>query len=155
MKTIFKAIILTCFTLFPALSLAKSFNQCIVETQNKHLIEQQAEIKECFNSYKNTLGSDNCFAQIRKLKVASQSPNLSENLRTICFYEASIFQNLKTCALRAGEFKNADGHDEAVFQCYKEFQEKITLKECLDLSKKLIYPAKQAHLKQHCFNNYN
>lgn len=155
MNKIWKTLTVACLALLPALSFAKSFNQCISDTQYKHLIERQEDVKDCFVRFKNTLGSDNCFLQIRKLKVASQSEILSENLKAICFYDASIFQNIQTCARRAGEFKNADNHDEAIFQCYRDFQDKISQKDCLTLSKKLIYPSKQDYLRQHCASNYN
>lgn len=117
-------------------------------------MERDESIQACFKTHKAFLGSDNCFNQVRNLREAQQSANLSESLKFICFYEASIFQNIKTCLIRADEFKNADNHDEAVFHCYKQFQDKLTKKECNDTAKKLIYPAKKDYLLQHCANNY-
>jgi hypothetical protein len=133
----------------------KNLNQCLIETNNQHRIERDENIQACFKKHKAFIGSDACYAQIKKIKAADQSVILKENLKYICFYEASIFQNMNTCMVRAAEFADGEIHDEAIFDCYKQFQDKMNKRLCIQTSAKLIYPAKKAHLLQHCYNTYN
>ncbi|MBC7742682.1 MAG: hypothetical protein H7061_10820 [Bdellovibrionaceae bacterium] len=153
MNIIVQSLILLVLMLSSASSLAKSFSQCISGANTLHRLEREDTLLACFQSHKNFLGSDECFNQISKLKVAQRSGILSEKLKGICFYEASIFQNDKLCLKRADEFQNGENHDEAVFDCYKQFQDKLSQKACVEISNKLIYPAKRNHLYQHCMNN--
>ena len=132
--------------------MAKSFSQCISTANNQARLEREDALVECFKLHKAFIGSDNCFKQIHYLKAAQKSENLSEKLKSICFYEASIFQNSKLCSARASEFKDADTHDEAIFDCFMQFQDKINQKNCIELSSKLIYPAKKDYLLAHCQN---
>lgn len=134
---------------------AKSLDQCLKATFVQHRIERDENTLACFKQQKAFIGSDACFTKVRQIKAAQQSSNLSETLKQFCFYEASIFQSMKTCLLRSSEFSYADNHDEAVFDCYKQFQDRLTKKQCIEASNKLIYPAKKSHLLQQCYNNHN
>ena len=131
---------------------AKDIAGCLKETQNLHRLDRDEKTLACFNKHKAFIGSDNCFQQIRNSKAAKQSQNLQENLKQICFYEASIFQKIDNCMIRAAEFKNAENHDNAIFYCVRQFSEKLNKTKCLSASRSLIYPAKQAHLAQQCDN---
>ena len=140
--------------LFSALSAsARSFSQCVSLNSSLPQFEQEEALVDCFETNKSNLSSGSCYAAIHKIKAAQKSATLNERLKTICFYDVSLFKNDKLCMARASEFSIAENHDEALFECFNQFQESMNQKSCLEMSSKLIYPAKKEHLRQHCLNN--
>lgn len=77
---------------------------------------------------------------------------MSEEINSICFYETTPAKDMNSCLAETKKFKNATNHDEAVFYCYQQFQDKLTAKDCLKTADQLIYPLKKEYLRQHCHN---
>jgi hypothetical protein len=152
MNVISKFLILLALVFGSSGSYARSFSQCVSSANNQHRFEREESLVDCFQQFKGLLGSDNCYAQIKKLKSVQRSERLSEQLKMICFYDASIFQSAPHCLARAVEFGDADSHDEAIFECFNQFQEKLNRKSCIEMSSKLIYPSKKDYLLQHCLD---
>lgn len=137
-------------------SFASPTEQCLSQIGSKHhIIESDELILSCFNKYKSTVGSKSCFQLANNFNKIKKTYLLSEKIKTICFYEASIFQNISSCLLKTKEFKNADNRDEAVFDCYRQFHNTLNEEQCLKATKYLTYPAKKDYLLQQCYYNIN
>lgn len=133
---------------------ASPIEQCLSQISSKHhIIESEDLILSCFNKYKDSIGSNLCFQLANKSKKIKKSFSLTEKIKSICFYESSIFQNISSCLLKTKEFKNAESRDESVFDCYRQFQSSLTQQQCFTVVPYLTYPSKKEYMQQQCYNN--
>ncbi len=112
----------------------------------KCLASASETTKTCAEKYIKNLNMNNCFKECEKLK----SDLSKENLKQFCFFEVSEFSEVNTCLSAANKFTVAINHDEAVFECVRQFQSELNPTKCLLISKKMRYPEKAQHLSQHC-----
>ena len=130
---------------------ATTLDTCLaVAAKNDHRLNRFDSTLDCFQKSKNVINSDSCFAAVQNLKSGQTSIELNERLRSYCFYDASQFKNVKSCLSKTAAFQLAINHDEAVFECYNQFQENLNQKQCLKISDLLKYPAKKEYLESHC-----
>lgn len=135
--------------------LAGPLEACLSEAQRKTLIiDQKQAVEYCFQTQVKMISKNKCFAAAQLNVLAKKNTDLLETLSTVCFYQGEDFTSVKACLDKAGRFKIADNHDEAVFECYRQFQSVVSQKQCIEISRKLIYPGKKNYLLSHCQNNY-
>lgn len=115
-------------------------------TLEKCLSTQTENTKSCAEKNIKNLTLSRCFAESEKIK----SDLSRENLRQFCFYEVSEFPSLKTCLSSAVQMSVAIHHDDAVFECVRQFQSIMDLSLCRKISKKMKYPEKSEHLVRKC-----
>ncbi len=133
---------------------AEELSQCLGSiTTHEHRLEKEEAIRLCFNKFKSVISQENCFIYLAKKVPRLASTKLIEDIKSICFYETTSAKDIGSCMNNTKKFKSSSDHDEAVFYCYQQFQEKIGEKECLKIAEKLIYPLKKNYLIQHCLNN--
>ena len=133
---------------------ATSIELCLASAKKKtHVIDQHSAIEDCFQENLNQLTLQKCFSLVKEIDKNKKFYDLGETLNTMCFYSTSPFNSIKSCIAGTSKFKTADSHDEAVFDCYRQFQTELSQKQCIEVSRKLIYPAKKDYLFQHCQNN--
>lgn len=102
--------------------------------------------KQCSEKFIKNLTLSTCFTEADALRS-----NLSkENLKQFCFYEVSEFPTLKSCLSASQKMNIAINHDEAIFECVRQFQDQIDLQLCYKIARKLLYPEKIQHLKRKC-----
>jgi hypothetical protein len=102
--------------------------------------------KTCAEKNIKNLTLNNCFNEAENLKS-----NLSkENLKQFCFYQVSEFPTLSTCLNSTEKMTIALNHDEAVFECVRQFQDRISESQCRKISVKLKYSEKSQHLNRLC-----
>lgn len=136
------------------MALAGEIESCLEQAQKvPYKIDREKRIESCFRFNKAKVSHQRCFNLAAQANDPKKSLDLAETLSSICFYEISDFKELKSCTQAAATFQIADNHDEAVFDCYRQFQSQITKKQCLELSRQLTYPLKRDYLLQHCQNN--
>ncbi len=146
-------IIFCSFIFMSYLGNATTLDLCLATAaKNDHRLNRFDATLECFQKSKSSIGSDSCFTAVQNLKPGQTSIELNERLRSYCFYDASQFKTIKMCLAKVNAFQLAINHDEAVFECYNQFQENLTQKQCLKISELLKYPAKKEYLKAHCFS---
>jgi hypothetical protein len=130
---------------------AAPIDSCLSKARKMTLaIDQKQNTEYCFQAYAKELSKTKCFDRVSNLKKT----DLQENLNSICFYQAQDFTDLKSCAAGANRFKLADNHDEALFDCYMQFQSQTSQKQCFEISRQLTLPHRKNHMRQHCQNNY-
>jgi hypothetical protein len=138
----------------PALANADALQTCLASTvYHEHRIEKEDNINFCFEKYKNSISQDSCFKTIRKNSLLINTSKLHNFTTSVCFYETGEHKNLYACNESAKKFKGAAEHDEALFYCYQTFQDRVSKKDCLETSAKMIFPAKKEYLKRHCLRN--
>ena len=147
-----KNLFVICSLLFISiLGQAAALDSCLTTASKiDHRLNRFDATLECFQKSKNAVSSDSCFLAVQNLKPGQTSIELNERLRSHCFYEASQFKTVELCLAKAEIFQLAINHDEAVFECYNQFQENLNQKQCLKLSELLKYPAKKDYLDAHC-----
>lgn len=139
---------------FAQLVFASSIDSCLSQARKlTHRLEKTDAILSCFDKTKESLSGQACFQAISKLQVHEKSIELSEKINGICFYDSSRFKNITSCLDKVDVFKLASSHDEAVFECYRQFQYSLNQKQCLKVSAVLKYPAKKEYLANHCMEN--
>ena len=149
-----KLFILVVSVAFSVTLKAMEIDTCLSDaTRKTHVIDQQQAIESCFLNRANSLPQKKCFEAANRISTLKRQLNMSETLNSICFYQTQDFSDLKSCLSGAKLFKIADNHDEAIFDCYKQFQSFLSEKQCIEVSRKMIYPAKRNHLFAHCQNN--
>ena len=142
--------------LIAQITFASAFNNCLATAKKiQHRLDRADAIQACFEANKMQITSEACFSGIKSIEVQNKSIELTEKLNSICFYETTAFKNTKSCLARTDEFKIATNHDNAVFECYRQFQNKINKKNCLAISSLLKYPAKKEYLQNHCYESVN
>lgn len=130
---------------------AASIEACLSKARKMTLaIDQKQSIEYCFQAYAKDLSKMKCFDLAKSLKKL----DLQENLNSICFYQSQDFADMKACAASAGHLKLADNRDEALFECYIQFQSQTSQKQCFEISRLLTLPHRKNHMRQHCQNNY-
>ena len=130
---------------------AAPINSCLNKARKMTLaIDQKQTTEYCFQAYAKDLSKTKCFDLVDSFK----KPDLPENLNSICFYQSQDFADVKECVAGANRLKLADNHDEALFECYMQFQSKTSQKQCFEISRQLILPHRKIHMRQHCQNNY-
>ena len=112
----------------------------------KCLSLQKENTKNCAEKNISILTLSNCFSEADKIK----SDLSRENLKQFCFYEVSEFPSLKTCMSSAEKMQVAIHHDDAVFECVRQFQDTLDVNLCQRISKKMKYPEKAEHLSRKC-----
>lgn len=135
-----------------------SLLRCITnpKLEREHRLDREAAIKDCYERYKSSLTKDLCYKTLKRVVIPMDSFTLTDNIRNICFYEAGPpASDFQSCLKESRQFTKASEHDEAVFYCYQQFQDKISKKDCLKAADQLIYPGKEDYLRQHCMNNSN
>lgn len=131
--------------------MAADLGHCLAQAASiEHRIDREESFKFCFNKNKSSTKRELCFQNVEQRKDVIASMTLTEQLKSICFYETSSFLNIKDCVQDSGKFSSASDHDEAVFYCYQMFQDKLTKQQCQKTAKKMIFPAKREYLIQHC-----
>jgi hypothetical protein len=134
--------------------MAAEINRCLAQAHKiEHIIPRYQKIENCFNTYSRNMKAESCFSLAANLKATKKSMDLSETLHSICFYQTNLPRTIKSCLAQAQKFNLADNHDEAVFDCYRQFQHQLNQKQCIEVSRKLIYPSKRAYLMAQCQNN--
>lgn len=133
---------------------ADSLDSCLNKARKMTLvIDQKQSAEYCMHAYAKDLSKSKCYSLVGTHTLLKR-PELQENLNSICFYETQEFSDLKSCVAGAERFTLADNRDEAMFECYMQFQSKTSQKQCFDLSRKLILPYRKDHMRRHCQNNY-
>ena len=136
---------------FARFASASHFEICLSQVKaTEHRLIRLESIQACFDNNKHSISADICFASAKKVQLREHSIELSENLNAICFYDVSQFKDINSCLKKAELFQISNTHDEAVFECYRQFQASLTLKQCLQVSDALKYPAKKEYLRNHC-----
>lgn len=133
---------------------AGPFEACLDQVKRtEHRLTRLESLQSCFEKNKDLISETTCYAAIKKIQIHEKSIELAEKLNSICFYDTSRFKNINACLQKISVFQIANNHDEAVFDCYRQFQTKLSQKECLKVSEKLKYPAKKEYLQNHCYSN--
>lgn len=133
---------------------AGPFESCLNQVKKTdHRLARVESIQSCFEKNKDLISDDACFAAIKKIQTHEKSIELSEKLNSICFYDVSRFKTVDACLQKTAIFQIANNHDEALFDCYRQFQADIQQKECLKISSMMKYPAKKEYLQNHCYEN--
>lgn len=139
---------------FGCSAFAGQFDACLNQVKKtEHRLARLESIQSCFEKSKDVISEDTCFSAIKKIQTHDKSIELGEKLNSICFYDVSRFKNVKSCLNKTSVFQIANNHDEAVFDCYRQFQATLNQKECLKVSSELKYPAKKEYLQNHCYDN--
>ena len=143
---------LMCLAIFFSLeSPAVELGSCLeIAAKVEHRLNRIEAVQSCFEKNKKQLDSESCFKGVSSLKAKSFSIELTEQLKAQCFYEISRFKSIGACLQKAKTFELAGTHDEAVFECYSQFQDELNQKQCLAVSRLLRYPAKKDYLAEHC-----
>lgn len=132
-----------------------SIDSCLADAQKMtRAIDQKQAAEYCFQANAKHLSKKKCFDLIDSHSLLKKNTELKETLNSVCFYQSIEFNDAKSCLDGAARLKLADNHDEAVFECYLQFQSQTSQKQCIEISRKLIYPHKKSHLLRHCQNNY-
>lgn len=111
-------------------------------------MDKEEFTRRCFDQFKNAMSKDTCFQSAERLHLSST--RLTEELKSICFYETSEFSGLKECLKDTRRFRSAMEHDEGVFYCYQRFQDRLSKQQCLQTAHEMIFPAKREYLSAHC-----
>lgn len=139
--------------LMSSVTTAENINQCLSKAQSQsHRLDRLDEIKTCLTRYVSTLSKNECNSLVEKKSSLWGSIKLTEEARLLCFYETPNGPDIRSCLRDAKKIQDAPRHDEAVFYCYQQFQEKLSLDDCLFTARQMIYPVKMDYLKQHCLN---
>jgi len=134
---------------------AASIDACLGDAQKlTRAIDQKQTAEFCFQAFAKNLPKTKCYDLVSKHNLFKKNTDLQENLNSICFYQSLEFNDLKSCMAGAARFKLADNHDEALFECYMQFQSVTSQKQCIELSSQLVLPHRKNHMLQHCQNNY-
>lgn len=142
---------------FVSISLqASEIEQCLsYAISQEHRLEKEDAVKICFEKYKSKIDKNTCYDLIKKKVRSLDSSRLNEDITSTCFYDTTAAPDINSCLSESKKFKSSNNHDEAVFFCYQQFQEKLGKNECLKAAEQLIFPLKKEYLKQHCNNNSN
>ncbi len=132
---------------------ATRFDVCVMQAvRQEHRLNRLEAIQDCFQKNKSTLNMTTCFGTVEKLKISKASLELSEQMKSLCFYDVSQFSNVNSCLEKSQVFNSAINKDEGVFECYRQFQNNLSTNTCLKISKLITYPLKQEHLIAQCYN---
>jgi hypothetical protein len=142
------------FAFCGANAMASNLSSCLsLAAIKEHRIDKEEAVRGCFNLHKNTINKDICYFSLDKKVSKKSSARLIEEMSSICFYETTLPNNLDTCLAETKSFKNSINHDDALFYCYQQFQDKIDAKTCLKIANLFVFPLKKTYLKQHCNSN--
>ena len=134
--------------------LAGDLQNCLtVANKRTHRIDREEGVRFCFTQYKQSTDNNSCVNLLEKSKLKALSSSLKDEMRSLCFYETTPPKDIASCRKDAKKFKDSYNHDEAIFYCYEQFQEKISKKECLESAEDMIFPSKKEYLKEHCLSN--
>ena len=132
---------------------AAPLETCLSHTDKvEHRLDRINAVQACFDKNKKTTSVDSCFLAVETNKLNRLSEELSEQIKTTCFYDIAPFKTIKSCLQRSASFVQAGNHDEAIFECYRQFEDRLNQKECLKVSASLRYPAKKDYLAEHCLS---
>lgn len=128
-----------------------TMERCLAQAEVKiHRLDKLDEVKNCLARYAATMSKSNCYSLIEKKSPDWSSIKLTEEARLLCFYETPTTKDIRSCLRYTEKLQDATRHDEAVFYCYQQFQENLSLDDCLLTARQMIYPVKTDYLKQHC-----
>ncbi len=128
-------IILNC-----SFGLANTLEKCLSSGSGAESTEM------CAQKYIKNLTLNQCFSEAEKIK----SELSKENLKQFCFYQVSEFPTLASCLSTSKKMAVMLNHDEAIFECVRQFQNQLNDQQCLKISDLLKYPEKKSHLKRKC-----
>lgn len=137
-------------------AIAAELSDCLISaSQQEHRLEKEDSIRFCFNKYKTSITKEICYLFLEQRVSKLSLRILNEEISSICFYETTPAKDMNSCLTETKKFKNATNHDEAIFYCYQQFQDRLTQKDCLKTAEQLIYPLKKEYLRQHCNNSFH
>lgn len=148
---VLKYVLLLSLAFSAALARADELEKCLSSVgTNVNRLEREDAVARCFTSFTQMTGKDACFGHIEKYKSLVNSTRLQNLALNSCFYESTGYKTMQDCMGDTKLFKKASDHDEAVFYCFKSFQERLNKDECTNTAKKLIFTAKREYLLNHC-----
>lgn len=151
---VYRYVLLFFVTFSASIGQADPLQNCLSSSvYHEHRIEKEDNVKFCFDKYKSSITQESCYKSIRRNSLLINTSRLHNFTTSVCFYETTNHASLEACNQAAKKFKGAAEHDEALFYCYQTFQDKVSRKDCLKTSEKMIFPAKKEYLKRHCLNN--
>ena len=106
------------------------------------------QTSDCMRLHLKPKTIDSCY----KMSETIFSTQSKENVKNYCFYEINEFPTLKTCVDSARKFYMAEDKDHALFECVRQFSNKISVKNCLSVSKMMTLPVRASYLEGHCTN---
>ncbi len=121
----------------------------------EHRLEKEDTVKICFNKSLLKLNKNKCYSLLNKKVKSLGSTKLNEEITSFCFYEISQVSDLNSCLSETKKFNTSNNHDEAVFYCYQQFQDKTSYADCIKTANQLIFPLKKEYLTSHCKTNLN
>ena len=133
-----KYVLVTALILFSGLGFSNTIEKCLANSTENTAI--------CAEKFIKPLTLTQCFSSAEKIK----SDLSKENLKQFCFYQVSEFPNLNSCLISADTMTVMINHDDAVFECIRQFQNSLSATQCLELSKKMRYPEKNDYLRRKC-----
>lgn len=128
--------------------LTTGFASATTTNLEKCLDDQPNEIRSCLGKSSKHITLSSCFDQAALVK----SNYLRENVHEYCFYHISEFPNLNSCVDKARQFTDAENHDAALFNCYLQFEIKMTKNSCEKIAKMFRFSEKGRYLKSNCSN---
>lgn len=135
---------------------ANEVEQCLTyAVSQEHRLEKEDAVKICFDKFKSRLDKNTCYDLVKKKVRPLDSTKLTEEITSTCFYDTTSATDIHSCLSESKKFKSAYNHDDAVFFCYQQFQEKLGKSECLKAANQMIFPLKKEYLKEHCNNSSN
>ena len=148
-----RAIVSWFFILFCLPAFSGVFDVCALQAvREDHRLERMEAIQNCFVKNRSQLTISSCYKAVDKLKLGNISLELSDKIKTLCFYEVSQFKSLSSCMNSTQLFHSAAEKDEAIFECYRQFQNQLTPDQCLYMTKQIKYPLKREHLVSQCYS---
>ena len=148
---VLRYVLLVSLVILGSVSQADELEKCLATVStNTHRLEREEAVGRCFTSFTQMTGKDACFGHIEKFKSLVSSTKLSNLALNSCFYESAAYKTMQECMGDTKLFKTASDHDEAIFFCYQNFEERLNKDECTSAAKKLIFPAKREYLLSHC-----
>lgn len=137
-------------------SQADEIDLCLSEAVSQpHRLEKEEAVKLCFDKLKTKITKNTCYELIKKKVRRLDSSKLNEEITSLCFYETTAATDINSCITESKKFKSPYNHDDAVFFCYQQFQEKLDKNQCLKAADQMIFPLKKEYLQQHCNSNSN
>ena len=133
---------------------AASLEGCLQKSNSiEHRLERQDATRACFSLVTSGLKKETCFSILTRHKQLLNTSQLQQTGTSACFYESSAHTSIKDCLNSSTKFKGGVDHDEAVFFCYQNFQEKLSKKDCLMTAEHMVFSAKRDYLVRHCLQN--
>ena len=135
---------------FSLTAFSADLDACLTTAGRAHRLERESSTSDCFSSMPATTSKESCYASLQKFKFLISSSRLYNQSLNSCFYDSAAHKTIGDCLRDTKRFSSASDHDEGVFFCYQQFQEKLSKNECIETAKKMIFPVKKDYLLNHC-----